>query len=146
MPENRAARQSGSRLKVRWPAGQYQRATRVPGGETPFSYLEKLCHDGVRGRYHPITPRVLKQMAHEHDFQVLYLTCSDRFDAVADELVVVRVRRVVIAAGDEDRHGQTGEPSAAIVHSPRWRRRSGCVSSAREEAYTMRRPSGRNSC
>ncbi len=37
----------------------------VPGGETAFSHLEKLCHDGVRRRYHPITPRVLKQMAHE---------------------------------------------------------------------------------
>jgi error-prone DNA polymerase len=37
----------------------------VPGGETPFSYLERLCHDGVRQRYHPITPRVLTQMAHE---------------------------------------------------------------------------------
>jgi len=37
----------------------------VPGAETAFSYLEKLCHDGVRKRYHPITPRVLKQMAHE---------------------------------------------------------------------------------
>jgi error-prone DNA polymerase len=39
----------------------------VPGGETAFSHLEKLCHDGVRQRYHPITPRVLKQMAHELD-------------------------------------------------------------------------------
>jgi error-prone DNA polymerase len=39
----------------------------VPGGETPFSYLEKLCHDGVRQRYQPMTPRVLKQMAHELD-------------------------------------------------------------------------------
>jgi error-prone DNA polymerase len=39
----------------------------VPGGETSFSYLEKLCHEGVRKRYHPITPRVLKQMAHELD-------------------------------------------------------------------------------
>ena len=33
-PENRAARQSGSRLNVIWPSGQYQRATRVPGGST----------------------------------------------------------------------------------------------------------------
>ena len=28
------ARQSGSRLKVRCPSGQYQRAIKVPGGET----------------------------------------------------------------------------------------------------------------
>ncbi len=33
--------------------------------------------------------RLIRQMAHDHDFQVLYLTCSDRFDAVADELVVL---------------------------------------------------------
>jgi len=39
----------------------------VPGGETSFSYLERLCHEGVRQRYHPITPRVLTQMAHELD-------------------------------------------------------------------------------
>ncbi|HSM33520.1 MAG TPA: PHP domain-containing protein [Anaerolineae bacterium] len=39
----------------------------VPGGETAFSHLERLCHDGVRRRYHPITPRVLTQMAHELD-------------------------------------------------------------------------------
>jgi error-prone DNA polymerase len=37
----------------------------VPGGETPFSYLEELCHAGARTRYHPITPRVLRQLAHE---------------------------------------------------------------------------------
>jgi hypothetical protein len=33
--------------------------------------------------------RVVKQMAQEHGFQVLYLTCSDRFDTLADELVVL---------------------------------------------------------
>ena len=34
VPVSRAAKQSGSRLKVRWPSGQYQRAIKVPGGET----------------------------------------------------------------------------------------------------------------
>ena len=33
--------------------------------------------------------RLVKQMAHEHGFQVLYLTCSERFDTLADELVVL---------------------------------------------------------
>ena len=33
VPGRRAARQSGSRLKVLCPSGQYQRAMRVPGGE-----------------------------------------------------------------------------------------------------------------
>jgi hypothetical protein len=31
--------------------------------------------------------RQVKRLAHEHGFQVLFLTCSDRFDALADELV-----------------------------------------------------------
>ncbi|HEY7937838.1 MAG TPA: PHP domain-containing protein, partial [Candidatus Limnocylindrales bacterium] len=28
----------------------------VPAGETPFSQLAELCHQGVRKRYHPLTP------------------------------------------------------------------------------------------
>ncbi|MCC7104957.1 MAG: DNA polymerase III subunit alpha, partial [Chloroflexi bacterium] len=37
----------------------------VPEGETPFSYLYALCQAGARQRYHPIEPRVSKQLAHE---------------------------------------------------------------------------------
>ncbi|MEO8228782.1 MAG: PHP domain-containing protein, partial [Chloroflexota bacterium] len=37
----------------------------VPGGETAFSYLAELCHTGARRRYHPMTPAVVKQLAHE---------------------------------------------------------------------------------
>ncbi len=39
----------------------------VPGGETPFSYLVELCHGGIRRRYHPVTPPVVRQLAHELD-------------------------------------------------------------------------------
>ncbi len=39
----------------------------VPGGETPFSYLVELCHEGIRRRYHPVTPPVVRQLAHELD-------------------------------------------------------------------------------
>ncbi len=39
----------------------------VPKGETAFSYLEQLCHEGVRRRYHPVTPAVVRQLAHELD-------------------------------------------------------------------------------
>jgi len=39
----------------------------VPGGETAFSYLVELCQTGVRRRYHPLTPPVVKQLAHELD-------------------------------------------------------------------------------
>ncbi|MGZ6270192.1 MAG: helix-hairpin-helix domain-containing protein, partial [Candidatus Limnocylindrales bacterium] len=39
----------------------------VPRGETSFSYLDQLCHEGVRRRYHPVTPAVVRQLAHELD-------------------------------------------------------------------------------
>jgi len=39
----------------------------VPEGETPFSYLSQLCWDGARRRYHPFTPAVVRQLAHELD-------------------------------------------------------------------------------
>ncbi len=39
----------------------------VPAGETAFSYLAELCHGGVRNRYHPVTPAVVRQLAHELD-------------------------------------------------------------------------------
>ncbi|MCL4534934.1 MAG: DNA polymerase III subunit alpha [Bacteroidetes bacterium] len=45
---------------------------RVPGGETPFSHLYRLCHEGARERYQPITPAVSRQLAHE--LEVIYKT------------------------------------------------------------------------
>src|SRR2546429_7368913 len=37
----------------------------VPEGETPFSYLYKLCFEGVRERYRPITSSVTHRLQHE---------------------------------------------------------------------------------
>jgi DNA-directed DNA polymerase III PolC len=37
----------------------------VPDGETPFSYLWKLCFEGARRRYKPVTPEVLARLTHE---------------------------------------------------------------------------------
>jgi error-prone DNA polymerase len=37
----------------------------VPQGETPFSYLYKLCFEGVRERYRPITSSVTHRLQHE---------------------------------------------------------------------------------
>ncbi|HKF86362.1 MAG TPA: PHP domain-containing protein, partial [Candidatus Limnocylindrales bacterium] len=37
----------------------------VPKGQTPFSHLSELCWEGVRRRYHPLTPAVVSQLAHE---------------------------------------------------------------------------------
>ncbi|MBA2701395.1 MAG: DNA polymerase III subunit alpha, partial [Chloroflexi bacterium] len=39
----------------------------VPAGETPFSHLVELCQTGARRRYHPLTPAVVRQLAHELD-------------------------------------------------------------------------------
>jgi len=39
----------------------------VPAGETPFSYLYKLCFEGVRARYRPITPEVARRLQKELD-------------------------------------------------------------------------------
>src|SRR5687767_14621454 len=39
----------------------------VPKGETAFSYLYQLAHDGLLRRYQPITKRALNQLAHELD-------------------------------------------------------------------------------
>ncbi|MCI0345678.1 MAG: PHP domain-containing protein, partial [Chloroflexi bacterium] len=39
----------------------------VPKGETSFSYLVSLCQDGARRRYHPVSPSVVRQLAHELD-------------------------------------------------------------------------------
>jgi DNA polymerase III subunit alpha len=37
----------------------------VPAGETPFSYLWKLCFEGARVRYRPPQPEVLARLTHE---------------------------------------------------------------------------------
>jgi error-prone DNA polymerase len=37
----------------------------VPEGETPFSFLYKLCFEGVRERYRPITSSVTRRLQHE---------------------------------------------------------------------------------
>jgi DNA polymerase III alpha subunit len=39
----------------------------VPEGETPFSYLYQLAHEGLRLRYRPITKQAVNQLAHELD-------------------------------------------------------------------------------
>jgi len=37
----------------------------VPAGETPFSFLYKLCFEGLRERYRPITSMVTRRLQHE---------------------------------------------------------------------------------
>ena len=77
-PDPRTARRLGRRSSQRRRAGRscsvdlgFERyrfpGFPVPKGHTPFSYLEELCHEGARRRYHPMTPAVVKQLAHELD-------------------------------------------------------------------------------
>jgi len=56
--------------------------------------------------------RLVRQFAREHGFQVLYLTCSDRFDALADELVLLpgpSAERVLAMPRKPRRERSTGE-------------------------------------
>ena len=81
----------------------------VPGGETSFSYLERLCHDGVRERYHPITPRVLKQMAHE--LEVIERTGLAEFFLICWDLMRFSRERGIPAQG----RGSAGDSIVAYA-------------------------------
>jgi len=81
----------------------------VPGGETAFSYLEKLCHDGVRQRYHPITPRALKQMAHE--LEVIERTGLAEFFLICWDLMRFARERGIPAQG----RGSAGDSIVAYA-------------------------------
>jgi error-prone DNA polymerase len=81
----------------------------VPGGETSFSYLERLCHDGVRQRYHPITPRVLKQMAHE--LEVIERTGLAEFFLICWDLMRFSRERGIPAQG----RGSAGDSIVAYA-------------------------------
>lgn len=37
----------------------------VPPGETAFSYLYQLCHEGLRRKYQPVTPAAARQLQYE---------------------------------------------------------------------------------
>ena len=46
-------------------AATASRASTCPRARRRSRELERLCHEGVRRRYHPVTPAVVKQLAHE---------------------------------------------------------------------------------
>ncbi len=81
----------------------------VPGGETPFSYLERLCHDGCAARYHPITPPVLKQLAHE--LEVIERTGLAEFFLICWDLMGFARDRGIPAQG----RGSAGDSIVAYV-------------------------------
>ena len=71
----------------------------VPKGETPFSHLSELCWEGARRRYHPLTPAVVEQLAHE-----LEVIEQDRAGRVLPDLLGPDAVREV-ATGSRPRGG-----------------------------------------
>ncbi|MEO8511352.1 MAG: PHP domain-containing protein, partial [Chloroflexota bacterium] len=66
----------------------------VPEGETPFSYLYQLAHEGLRHRYRPITKRALNQLTHELDI-IDRTNLSEFFLIVWDLMEFARERKII---------------------------------------------------
>src|SRR6188508_388326 len=69
----------------------------VPGGETAFSYLYQLAHDGLLRRYRPVTKQTLKQLAHELD--VIERTNLAEFFLIVWDLMEFARKRKIIGQG-----------------------------------------------
>jgi error-prone DNA polymerase len=81
----------------------------VPKGETPFSRLAELCQEGARRRYHPVTPRVLSQLAHE--LEVVERTSLAEFFLICWDLMRFARERGIPAQG----RGSAGDSIVAYV-------------------------------
>ncbi|HXQ96113.1 MAG TPA: PHP domain-containing protein [Candidatus Acidoferrales bacterium] len=81
----------------------------VPKGETSFSHLEALCHEGARRKYHPLTPRVLSQLAHELD--VIERTGLAEFFLICWDVMRFARERGIPAQG----RGSAGDSIVAYV-------------------------------
>ena len=66
----------------------------VPEGETAFSYLYQLAHDGLLRRYHPVTKRALNQLTHELDI-IDRTNLAEFFLIVWDLMEFARARRII---------------------------------------------------
>ncbi len=69
----------------------------MPEGETAFSYLYQLAHDGLLRRYRPVTTRALKQLAHELD--VIERTNLAEFFLIVWDLMEFARRGKIIGQG-----------------------------------------------
>ena len=69
----------------------------VPEGETPFSYLYQLAHDGLRRRYRPITRRAVQQLAHE--LNIIERTNLAEFFLIVWDLMEYARQRGIIGQG-----------------------------------------------
>jgi error-prone DNA polymerase len=69
----------------------------VPDGETPFSYLYQLAHEGLRRRYRPITKQALEQLTHE--LTVIDRTNLSEFFLIVWDLMEFARRNKIIGQG-----------------------------------------------
>ncbi|HEX6129269.1 MAG TPA: PHP domain-containing protein, partial [Candidatus Limnocylindria bacterium] len=69
----------------------------VPEGETPFSYLYQLAHEGLRRRYRPITKQAVNQLAHELD--IIERTNLAEFFLIVWDLMEFARQRGIIGQG-----------------------------------------------
>jgi DNA polymerase III alpha subunit len=81
----------------------------VPSGETAFSYLEGLCHEGMRRRYVPLQPQVVKQLAHE--LEVVERTGLAEFFLICWDIMRFCRERGIPAQG----RGSAGDSIVAYV-------------------------------
>ena len=81
----------------------------VPSGETAFSYLESLCHTGMRARYVPLRPQVVKQLAHE--LEVIERTGLAEFFLICWDIMRFCRERGIPAQG----RGSAGDSIVAYV-------------------------------
>ncbi|MGH2488045.1 MAG: hypothetical protein ACRDFR_00300, partial [Candidatus Limnocylindria bacterium] len=80
----------------------------VPDGETPFSYLYQLAHDGLRRRYRPFTKRALEQLTHE--LGVIDRTNLAEFFLIVWDLMEFARRNGIIGQG----RGSAGDSIVAF--------------------------------
>ena len=81
----------------------------VPSGETAFGYLEGLCHEGMRKRYVPLRPAVVKQLAHE--LEVIERTGLAEFFLICWDIMRFCRERGIPAQG----RGSAGDSIVAYV-------------------------------
>ena len=106
----RTAREIADRCRIDLGFEQYRfPGFPVPASETPFSHLEQLCHEGVRRRYHPVTPAVVSQLAHE--LEVVERTGLAEFFLICWDLMRFARERGIPAQG----RGSAGDSIVAYA-------------------------------
>ena len=106
----RLAGEIGSRCSVDFDFEQYRfPGFPVPSGETAFGYLEGLCHEGMRRRYVPLRPAVVKQLAHE--LEVIERTGLAEFFLICWDIMRFCRERGIPAQG----RGSAGDSIVAYV-------------------------------